>query len=276
MDKNNRVEFSFENAIGTHILKAAPVWSLIYIYEGQGMLHCGDHTESFASGQLLFLRPDTKCRHEAETAETRLGICVCSLTEEYISELMRKVQSIPELAGYALLSDKPRVLHLADDQHGNIKKLLWCAAHEYGHYAGGSGEIIGSCLYSMFIQIARLYEESLDKAPASDARDRDMNALMMYIRSSFGGDMSLRALAKRAHLSEEDLSRTFKKHTGKTVAGFVLEIRMNEAKQRLMSTTYSVYDISTYCGYQSLNTFERAFKKYTGMTPAAYRKKSFQ
>ena len=276
MDKNNRAEFSFIYETGSYELGAARSWSLIYIYEGQGTLCCGDHTESFAADQLLLLRPDTKCIAGAEAADARLGLCVCSLTEEYISELMRKVQSIPELAGYALLSDKPRVLHLADDQHGNIKKLLWCAAHEYGHYAGGSGEIIGSCLYSAFIQIARLYEESLDKAPAADARDRDMNALMMYIRSNFGGDMSLCALAKRAHLSEEYLSRTFKKHTGKTVAGFVLEIRMNEAKQRLMSTTYSVYDISTYCGYQSLNTFERAFKKYTGMTPAAYRKKSFQ
>ena len=276
MDRNKKADFSFIYETGSYELKAVSAWSLIYIYEGQRSFCADAETKSFASDQLLLLRPGAGCRFSAETDKTRLGICVCRLPEMLVSELIDRIKSIPELSGYAFLSDKPRMLQLADDRYGNIKKFLWCAAHEYGHYAGGSGEMIVNCLYLAFISIARLYEESLDRAPAADARDSGMNALMMYIRSNFGGDMSLRALAERAHLSEGYLSRTFKKHTGKTVADFVLEIRMNEAKRRLMSTTYSVYDISVYCGYQSLNTFERAFKKYTGMTPAEYRKNAFQ
>lgn len=74
-------------------------------------------------------------------------------------------------------------------------------------------------------------------------------------------------------MSREYLSRKFKSYTGTDISDFIAEIRIERAKQLLRSSTHSITDISSYCGYTSLGNFQMFFKKLTGFTPSEYRKK---
>ena len=73
------------------------------------------------------------------------------------------------------------------------------------------------------------------------------------------------------HLSREYLSRYFKRYTGKNISETLLEVRMYHAKEMLITTTHAVDDIGLYCGYTSSSNFQKAFKKYTGMSPREFR-----
>ena len=272
---NNNIAFSFLSVENKYKPDLCNEWQLIYIYEGQGILNSRTSSEKCTSEQLILIRPNYEYELDVYPG-LRLGVCFVKLNSEYMLMLSEHIKMIHGMSDYSfinLLNDHyVKYVRISDDIHKNLKRLIWCAAHEYGHFANGSGEIINNCILSAFIVFARTYEHNTNNSITTDAKNRDMNSLMMYIRSNFGSDLSLNILAEQAHLSSEYLCRAFKRHTGLTLSKFILDVRMNEAKQRLMSTSYSVYDISIYCGYNTLNAFERAFKKYTGSSPAAYRK----
>lgn len=64
----------------------------------------------------------------------------------------------------------------------------------------------------------------------------------------------------------------FKKYTGKTVVEYLRNIKINKACELLKNTDTPVIEISNILGYASLSHFNRVFKDYSGITPAAYRK----
>ena len=56
---------------------------------------------------------------------------------------------------------------------------------------------------------------------------------------------------------------------------YVNTLRVEYAKNLQLNSQYSVLDIAMQCGFQSQQTFNRVFKEICGMTPLAYRKRSF-
>lgn len=64
----------------------------------------------------------------------------------------------------------------------------------------------------------------------------------------------------------------FKQKTGKNYSDYLLDIRIDRAKQLLVSTGFSVGRISDMVGFDNTKYFSRIFKEKTGVQPIAYRK----
>ncbi|TVY10991.1 helix-turn-helix domain-containing protein [Paenibacillus cremeus] len=88
-----------------------------------------------------------------------------------------------------------------------------------------------------------------------------------YVRSSFG----VADAAERFHISENYLSQFFKEQSGTTFSDYLLKLRMRQAEQLLRETTIPIHEVATKVGYNSSNTFCRAFKKHNGINATAYR-----
>ena len=95
-----------------------------------------------------------------------------------------------------------------------------------------------------------------------------------YIDANFGDpNLSLSSVASEFKISEGYLSKMFKMKYGMRFSAYVEAVRMDKAKDFLKSTSLSVGEISELTGYLSTNTFCRAFKRVTGLTPSDYRNK---
>ena len=203
----------------------------------------------------------------------RIMICI-SITQEYMEAMIKRLLSLHELDEYRLrnmLSENERFcLHLKDDS-GSVYNLLMTAAHEYRHPMDGSGTVIENTALSLLIYIIRLYERSLKNETAAATRKDVIDDLIRFIRSNFGSDLTLDYLAAYAHLSPEYLSRYFKKHTGVNISDFITRTRIEKAKYRLRTSDWTINDICEYCGYGSISSFQKAFKKAVGMTAGEYR-----
>lgn len=79
--------------------------------------------------------------------------------------------------------------------------------------------------------------------------------------------------AKQANISENYLSRLVKQYTGRSVGAWIAIVRIQRAKHLLSQTSKSVIDIAADVGIEDQSYFSRLFKKETGMTPSAFRKK---
>ena len=67
------------------------------------------------------------------------------------------------------------------------------------------------------------------------------------------------------------LSSFIKEQIGETFLTYVLNLRMERAKELLRSTNLSQHEIAVRIGYANSGVFLRVFKKKYGLTPGAYR-----
>ena len=79
--------------------------------------------------------------------------------------------------------------------------------------------------------------------------------------------------AEQAGISENYLSRLVKQSTGRSVGAWIDIVRIQRAKRLLSSTDLPVIDIAVSVGVEDQSYFSRLFRKETGITPSAFRKK---
>lgn len=88
-----------------------------------------------------------------------------------------------------------------------------------------------------------------------------------------GGLRSPREVAKAVHMSPRTLRRKLALH-GSSLSLLLGEMRRNRAVSLLRSSELSIEEMSGLLGYGSVQNFTRAFRQWTGATPAAYRRSS--
>ncbi len=80
-------------------------------------------------------------------------------------------------------------------------------------------------------------------------------------------------MVRRSGLAERSFKRRFKKATGYSPITYIQHLRVEEVKRRLERTGASIDEISWNVGYEDPAFFRRLFKRITGITPGAYRRK---
>lgn len=95
-----------------------------------------------------------------------------------------------------------------------------------------------------------------------------------YMQENYmDADLSLVKLANEVHVTSPYLSNLFKIETGKNFTQYLLELRMEKAKELLRTTSLRTYEIADRVGYLNPHYFSSSFKKYSEQTPIEYRKK---
>jgi AraC family transcriptional regulator len=84
-------------------------------------------------------------------------------------------------------------------------------------------------------------------------------------------ELTIRELADEACLSPFHFSRMFHRSVGKTPHQYVLDRRIEKAKEMLCSSDLQLVEIALLTGFGSQSNFSRAFRKATGQSPGKYR-----
>lgn len=85
------------------------------------------------------------------------------------------------------------------------------------------------------------------------------------------GRLSIANVAQKSGLSVRNFNRLFLKEIGFNPKDYVIQIRINLARDLLKKTQMTVTDIAFEVGYNSLSKFIETFKKYEGVLPSDYR-----
>jgi AraC family transcriptional regulator len=104
---------------------------------------------------------------------------------------------------------------------------------------------------------------------------KQVQPLLAFASEHLDEDVSLQALAGQAGLSEFHLHRVFSAAAGETPKQFTLRLRLGRAAALLLTTDDSVLNVALSCGFQSHETFCRAFRRRFATTPSAYRERGF-
>lgn len=94
---------------------------------------------------------------------------------------------------------------------------------------------------------------------------------IQYIAQNYYQPLTLTTVAEQVHLNASYFSTLFKQSTGIAFKEYLNNVRIEEAKNLLANTDYSIIDIAIATGFESQNYFSKIFKKYTGITPRQFR-----
>jgi AraC-like DNA-binding protein len=83
--------------------------------------------------------------------------------------------------------------------------------------------------------------------------------------------VKLRRVATEADVCPQYFCRRFRASTGMTFTEYVCRCRVEKAKELLAASSARISDIAFDCGFQSIPYFNRTFKRYTGVSPRAWR-----
>lgn len=92
-----------------------------------------------------------------------------------------------------------------------------------------------------------------------------------FIEENLDNPISLTDVSKAAFSSLSYFHRVFYFMTGLTVKEYIRKRRLSKAAYQLHCTDFSITDIALNAGYESLESFTRAFKKYVGSSPRVFR-----
>jgi transcriptional regulator GlxA family with amidase domain len=86
-------------------------------------------------------------------------------------------------------------------------------------------------------------------------------------------DLSVAAMAQRAHMSERHFARSFRAEIGITPARYVERVRVEAARRRLEDGDESIAAIASACGFGTAETLRRVLIRALGVGPAEYRRR---
>lgn len=98
---------------------------------------------------------------------------------------------------------------------------------------------------------------------------------MDFIYKHLNTRITVQMLAEYTGLSSSYLSRLFKQELGISISDYILEKKIEKAKNLLQYSDYSLIDIATYLAFSSQSHFIQTFKKAVGLTPKKYRDRHY-
>lgn len=133
---------------------------------------------------------------------------------------------------------------------------------EYGRVILSTGALL-----HLLVQIGREQNGDTARHPGPiQPKDSRILALLSYIDSHVGDEITIDALAERAYMSKYHMMRLFRAETGQSVYGYITQRRLVLAREWIaggMAATQAAFQ----SGFGTYSSFTRAYAKQFGTTP---------
>lgn len=127
-------------------------------------------------------------------------------------------------------------------------------------------------------QLLELYQDlryQLYENPQGQKINKTVSAIINYISKNYGRNMPLEEIADAVGLSANYICSLFKKEMGVNLFSYLMEYRINRAKELLLSTNLKSYEIAEKTGFSDESYFSRSFKRVTGQSPIEFKRSVF-
>ena len=99
---------------------------------------------------------------------------------------------------------------------------------------------------------------------------------VLYIEGHYGEDITLSDITANTGINHSTLTSLMKLELGCTAIEYLMKYRIDISKKQLAFTNVPIKDIADIIGFKTVQHFNRVFKKYTGTTPAEFRKSAVE
>ncbi len=102
-------------------------------------------------------------------------------------------------------------------------------------------------------------------------REDAMSEALAFMRQYYQSGLTVTEVAERFNIERRRFAHLFERYTGINPSNYLIELRIQHAKELMRATDETIASIAEKVGYDDPFYFSRIFKKYTGKAPTAYR-----
>ncbi len=251
---------------------------LAYVAEGEFQQKIMGQDIRFRKGEICLI--DKNCLHQDYLFSRSSTIIFIGLANEIFDEVMVNrtfEEGILNFLRMALMKQKDiqQYVHFKPKNPGDrrIEEFLLSLLKELDYQDEASGYICKGLLMRILHHISSQYEFFL-----SNEQRKKMNWIIFeditnYIRENYA-DITVRDLVERFHFNEDYYNRILKDKAGMTYSEYVQNIRLEQARKLLKTTTLTVDEVANRVGYHNKGYFYKIFAERYKTTPSKYRKES--
>jgi AraC family transcriptional regulator len=166
--------------------------------------------------------------------------------------------------------------YLADIQDELIRQIGLTILSEMASESAAGRMLVETLALALAARLAHSYAEPASvRAQGSRSHRLDeirLRRVLDYIAQHLGEDIAVAQLANVACLSPFHFARMFKAAMGVAPHRYVSQRRLENAMMLLAAGKQSLSDIALSCQFSSQASFNRAFRRATGITPGEYRR----
>jgi AraC-like DNA-binding protein len=176
----------------------------------------------------------------------------------------------------SLLTDllPPLVVVRAADPRGNaLGQLITLLATEVEATAAGGPLVQNHLAQVLLVHMLRAHAGQTDWPCGwlGALNDDGIGAALRAVHADMAHSWSLQELAEISHMSRSAFAQAFKSHVGVPPLEYLIQWRMNLARDALARDTLSISELARATGYQSESAFSTAFRRVVGSSPAKFR-----
>lgn len=227
-------------------------YDLWHVLSGRGTMAVEDQIFTLGAGVTFLWGPKDRPRGTQDPANP---LVVFAVHFDFIKDLPQD---------FAFRGQHPTLIR---DTHtfatlAHRCELLW--SREALDARAEAARLLGCLLW-------QLWDEALHP-PQAEAQE--FQALAAQVRLQPGKPWQVDDMAAYCHLSRAQFARKFKSMFGVSALQYVLERRIERARQLLTETDMDLGEIARALGYADVFYFSRQFKQFTGMAPGLWRRQS--
>ncbi len=244
--------FDYANAMHRHL-------EIIYVFSGQQFITIGETQYLLKEGDAAFVFPNIP--HSYQKVDGPDGENTLSLTIVFEIQFLRN--HIPDIENYIItqpfiprskvFQDTKMAFERIEGAKNYVEEKAWLYL-----------------ILSNFLPEVGLVRKS--------SADELVDSLVSYIDDNFYEPLTIEYLAKKFSYHPSYISHLFCDRLNIPFRTYLIACRCNHAAYLLRDTVKSITEIALICGFGSINTLGRCFKKVFGVSPTQYRKspKQFQ
>lgn len=235
------------------------LFEIYFMTEGQCRYFIDGNTYQLSPGDLVLI-PEGVI-HNSEYSESVHSRLLINCSSEIIPEEIRN-----DLPSLLYLYRNPKIT-------GRVREIFSRIAEEYGKGDAVSYGILAAYTKILFYTLLRGAQH---RRPI-DVTSKTVSGVIETMKNELSSDITLKGMAKRFSVSEEHLSRIFKKETGVGFSSYLTFLRMKKAEELLIHSSESrITEIAYACGFSDSNYFSSQFKKLHGISPKRFQKNGGQ
>ena len=236
-------------------LKPLNCYMLLYTEDGYGKLHLNNTVHSLGSGSLLFLKCDIPMRIEIAVSPWHYKVFFLkgSTLDFYYHSLPTDTTPLFDLPEYSSIVRNINRLTLNDAGSHIRNKLL-------------DSRLLTDIFSDLLL-------ENIEGDPMKKKIPVYLQEMKALFDLAYQENYTLDELEDHFSISKYRLCREFHACYGLSPLQYLNEKRIDIAKDLLLTTDYRVHEVGSLVGIDNTNHFICLFKKKTGMTPLAFRRK---
>lgn len=231
-----------------------PHHDLIVVTGGTMILHCGRRRLAMLAPDAVLIPPGIEFAGTAGDGGGEIWVQHFATVPAGLPASLRRRSG-------------PMLLHAAAG--GELAGALLRRLHRLRDGRTGGARRLRQALFgSLLLELAQAPRGRRLASP----EERQIEPALAWAETNLGAARNLRAIARRANLSESHFRNLFRKLRNQPAGAWLRERRMGEARRLLAATGLTLKEIAAQLGYSDMVSFNRAFGQHHGTPPGRFRR----